>query len=78
MGQHIGDKEVLMGWCFWVGCGFFSWGTGGREDSGNSRSSTAVSCSQDDTSFRTSLFMLYHSIIYGTVGVSLQHTSRPS
>ncbi len=68
LGQCIGDEEVLMGRRFWVGCGFFFLGERGR-GRGNSRASTVESFSQDDTSLRTTLFML----CIKSVEVSLQH-----
>jgi hypothetical protein len=48
----------LMGRNFWVGCGFFSWGDGGGEEETPGQSTTE-SFSEDDTSLRTVLFMLY-------------------
>jgi hypothetical protein len=62
-------RGVVLGrlWIFFLG----GRGRGRR----NSRASTTESFSQDDTRFRTSLFMLY--IIYWVVGVSLQDPVHP-
>jgi hypothetical protein len=32
LSHHIDDEEVLIGRRFWVGCGFFSWGSRGGEE----------------------------------------------